>query len=161
MESASFSSYAKAHPEIKFINVTDGGIGFEGIAYKPFSEVVAELSATYDLRGLIHAAISRAQMPATVQEVPARLAALQESLVRVVDHLRVLAGEAKGIPALAEIELAEEEAYQCLFYDAPTLLPQMLRGQSAEGKWKCFLELARKYLGVFASHFPTFLYIQN
>jgi hypothetical protein len=151
MESASLSHYAKAHPEIRFINTTDSGIGFEKIGYLPLEKAAEELTVEYDLRGMVHAAIAQGQMPVSAQSIPQKMGELKESLERVISHLKILSGEAKGSTALAEMDLKEEIAYVALFYDAPILLPQMLRSEPPERKWPVFLKLAQQYRVIFGS----------
>jgi hypothetical protein len=51
------SSIAKDHPDITFINATEGGIGFEDIPNLPFAEVAQKsLGLDYDLEGHLHSA---------------------------------------------------------------------------------------------------------
>ncbi|MBS0625044.1 MAG: motility associated factor glycosyltransferase family protein [Verrucomicrobia bacterium] len=151
MESASLSHYAKAHPEIRFINTTEGGIGFEKIDYLPFEKAAQELTAEYDLRGMIHAAIAQGKMSEKSELIPAKMAELRESLEKVISYLHILTGEEKGSGALAEMEMKEEIAYCVLFYDIPTLLPQMLRTEEPDRRWHVLLKLARQYRAIFCS----------
>ena len=147
MESASLSHYAKAHPEIRFINTTEGGIGFEEIEYQPLEKVL-EFSKEYDLRGEIHSRIARSNLGRSASMISQKIKGLGESLEKVIGHLKILSGEAPGSMALAEIEMQEEIAYSCLFYDQSLVLSQMLSLRPQEKKWPLFLKLARKYLQV-------------
>jgi hypothetical protein len=149
MESASLSSYAKACPAIRFINTTKGGIGFKGIDYMPLDQAIQKCTQEYDLKGLVHAASSQGKISTEPNRIAKSIQELQESLKKVVAYLHVLSGNAKGIPALAEIEMQEELAFSVLFHDIGQLLPHMLRNQSPDRKWPVFLELAEKYLTIF------------
>ncbi|OGN55532.1 MAG: hypothetical protein A3D96_04190 [Chlamydiae bacterium RIFCSPHIGHO2_12_FULL_44_59] len=146
MEAASISHYAKAHPEVQFINTTFGGLGFEGIEYQPIEEVVKPFLPT-DLRTRVFETIENSPMPQQTElTVHRSIQELQESLARVIACLRILAKEQKGSEALAEMDLKEEMATLYLFYDIAQVL-------GTEGFWKNWLELALKYQGCL--HFLT------
>lgn len=130
MESDSIAHFAKAHPHVRFINTTTGGIGFRGIEFMEL-ERVPVLSQERDLYAEVKKAIQNAPRLS-----PPDLSALKESLERVIHHLRILTGEEKGSQALAEVELKEELAASILFYDAPS-------------DWKDYLALAIRYNLVF------------
>ena len=143
MESTSISHFAKKHPEVQFLNTTDGGIGFKGIDYMSLVEAV-EGYAELNLRERVDLAIAESPMPEGAGElIDKRLFELKESLERVIEHLCILSGEKKGSTALAEMELKEELAFLILFYD----IYQVLKVDSAF--WKNWLDLAVKYLEVF------------
>ncbi len=140
MESASLSHYAKKHPAVRFINTTEGGIGFKGIEYVPLAEVVAGFEER-ELRRDVHERITSARMPANAEEtIRIHMDLLKESLARLIDHLRVLAGQKRGSAALAEFELKEEDAFLFLFYDIYHVLKA-----DAPLFWKQWLALALKY----------------
>ncbi len=166
MESASLSHFAKKHPEVRFINTTEGGIGFKGIGYMPLSEAASQfLNREIDLRGLVHLEIAQASMPPNTREkIGEQIALLKESLERVIGHLEILKGIKKGSAALAEMELKEEMAFAYLFYDMNFILDQALNrtfrswmpheslGQKearsqlrAREKWDRLLDQANRY----------------
>jgi len=151
MESASISHFAKKHPEVQFINTTDGGLGFRSIPFMPLNEVAGQyLKQDRDLRDQVHQKIAAAPMPPQSKElIPEKMTELKESLNRVVDHLKILAGKTKGSTALAELELKEEMAFPYLFFDASLVLEQSLSRYRAEDKsqekWRRFLDLGLKY----------------
>lgn len=143
MESACISDFAKKHPEIQFVNTTDSGIGFKGIEYAPLEKAVEKFEES-NLRERVHQAIGASPMPDGTKElIEAKISELEESLERVVGHLRILSGEKKGSTALAEMELKEEIAFLYLFYDIYQVL------KSGPFFWKQWLDLALKYLEVF------------
>jgi len=146
MESASLSAYAKAHPHVRFLSATQGGIGFKGIDYAPLEKIAADFHEEHDLRGMLHAASISAPMPKV--PIEPKLLDLKESLLRVIDSLNILSGKTKGIPILAELEMKEELAFSVLFYDLFLLLPHWLKGKNPEDKWPLALSLAEKYLAV-------------
>src|SRR5690606_33858490 len=109
--------FAKKHPEVRFINTTEGGLGFKGSDYVPLVEAVQGFKQC-DLRALVHEKISATPMPAgTDEQVAAKMDELKESLHRLIGHLEILAEEKKGSSALAEMDLKEEIAFLYLFYD--------------------------------------------
>lgn len=139
MESASISHFAKKHPQVRFINTTDGGIGFKGIDFLPLKEAVASFEER-DLRRLVREAIDKHPMPVNSQEkIGEKMAELKESLDRLIEHLKVLSGGKKGSTALAEMELKEEIAYLYLFYD----IYQVLKPGATF--WKSWLQMAVKH----------------
>ena len=152
IESSSLSQYAKNCPHIRFINTTEGGIGFQGIDYMPLDQAIQTCTEEVDLKGLVHAAISQGKIEASAQQMAELIQELLESLKRVIFHLKILSGRQKGSLALAEIEMQEEIAFSVLFHDIGQLLPHMLRAQSSDKKWPAFLELAERYLAASYVH---------
>jgi Uncharacterized protein conserved in bacteria len=146
MESSSLSHYAKLHPHVQFINTTDGGIGFQSIPYQPLDLAIRQFPQEYDLRGLLHAAISSASLPSV--SISQKLDELRFSLLKVIDHLHILSGLKSGSTVLAEIEMKEEIAFSVLFYDVFRILPHIVRTNKSSTHWPAFLELAQKYLAV-------------
>lgn len=139
MESASISHFAKKHPHVQFINTTDGGIGFQGIDYLPIEEA-AKGFQKLELRERIFRKIEESRMAERTKEtVESKIDELKKSLVRVIDHLRVLAEEKKGSKALAELEIHDELAYSVLFYDVYQLF------REDPHFWSKWLQLACKY----------------
>ncbi len=139
MESTGISKFAKATREVRFVNTTDGGIGFKGIEYVPLKEAVQGFKER-EIRKLVHEKIGQNPMPADAREkIAEKMGELKESLTRLIDYLQILAGEKKGSAALAEMEIKEEPAYLYLFYDIAQVL------KAGPGFWKAWLELALKY----------------
>ncbi|MES2274218.1 MAG: 6-hydroxymethylpterin diphosphokinase MptE-like protein, partial [Chlamydiota bacterium] len=128
MESASLSYFAKKHQEVRFINTTDGGIGFRGIDFQPLSQARDQyLTQEFDLRGMVHQQIALAAMPADAPHVISqKIDEMKLSLERSIGFLRILSREEKGSIVLAEMELKEEMAYLYLFYDIHQVLDQSL-----------------------------------
>ena len=148
MESSAFSHFAKMHPETKFLNTTEGGIGFKKIPYCPLAEATAgfrELDGS--LRSRVQDAINSSPMPANAQAViDQKMAELKESLERIVGHLEICAGARAGSTPLAEMELSEEMAYSYLFYDAKSVIEKELDpNDPSEERWRRFLHLAKQY----------------
>ncbi len=146
MEAASISHFAKKHPEIEWINTTEGGLAIDGLKEMPFELAVSTyLTQQWDLRGKISAEIAMNPLPEISKDL---LNELRESLLRVIEHLEILAGNKRGSAALAEFELKEELATSVLFYDMEKVLRQSLlrKDPSEKAKWTLYLETARKYL---------------
>lgn len=140
MEAAGLTHFAKKHKEICLINTTDGGLPIPGIPYMDLKDV--DLVERFDLKKRVQEEVAAAQMPDNAEQViTGKMEELRASLNRVIEYLEVLAGEKKGSPALAELELQEEIASDFLFYDINQILGK-------EEKWKNFLLLARKYQNV-------------
>jgi antitoxin component YwqK of YwqJK toxin-antitoxin module len=79
MESMWYTEYALKNPELKIINATEGGIGFESIPNIPLGEVAETyLKEKYDFDTLVHGEVQNAKMPETVSEV---------NIIRVIGEL--------------------------------------------------------------------------
>lgn len=66
-ESLWYTQFANTHPDVLFINSTEGGIGMPGIPNRPLSEVIEHLLwNTYDLRSRVHGEIQNCTMPETL-----------------------------------------------------------------------------------------------
>ena len=131
-ESQWVGDFAKAHPELTFINATEGGIGFPGIRNMPLSEAVdAYLSKNFELHSRLHGEIQNNRLSqVSKEEIVGLLIQLNESLERSQGNLEILISETdkiissihrekqvpnilqSGMAALAEIELSEEVAYR-------------------------------------------------
>ncbi|MBI5272352.1 MAG: motility associated factor glycosyltransferase family protein [Chlamydiia bacterium] len=152
MESASFSHFASTHPEITFLNTTEGGIGIKGVPYCSLDSVLDQYCCeASDLRARVQKEIAMAPMPLdTADVIRKRLEELKTSLARVVLHLEVIAeGKSPGMAAIAELEMVDEIAYLYLFYDAPLVIERELAkegiAEDANKKWERFLRLAKQY----------------
>lgn len=152
MEAASISHYAKKHPEIEWINTTDGGLPIKGLTNMSLEEAAKKfLHQQWDLRGKVAQQIALHPMPS----LPPLLTELKLSLERLITHLEILSGKKRGSKALAELEMREELATSILFYDMPKVLEQTLsrkvreRGEAREAAgWMLYLQIAQKHLGV-------------
>jgi hypothetical protein len=137
MESECIAAYAKAHPEVRFINVSQGGIGFPGIPNLPFSEISGQLYPSFDLRALVHAEIQKLKMVLSKEEILREMQDVQESLLRLGSIAQEMLEELERVKAILplrqislptgkmtilEIDFQEEKAFECLF---PTLGPAL------------------------------------
>lgn len=123
MESECISQFSTAHPETTFINATDGGIGFPKIPYTPFEEVKKiHLGASYDLRGMIHAAIQENGFAPEIKEKLERASEqLRESLKRclkmgeemLLELSKQQTFKETGKMVILQIDFKEEAAYDC------------------------------------------------
>jgi hypothetical protein len=138
MESECIASYAKAHPKVRFINVSQGGIGFPDIPNLPLSEAIkSELAQSIDLRALLHAEIQQLKMPPLKARIEHEMKSVGESLLRLkaiaeamIEELERVQGHPllgslplpTGKMAILEIDFQEEKAFECLF---PTFGPAL------------------------------------
>ena len=138
MESECIASFAKAHPETRFINVAQGGIGFPDIPNIPLMETSErELTQALDLRALVHAEIQRLKMPYLKEKLSIEMKEIGESLIRLGSIAQAMIEELErvqdlfpfgkvalptGKMAILEIDFQEEKAFECLF---PTLGPAL------------------------------------
>jgi len=130
-ESDWIGKYAKEHPEITFVNATEGGIGFPGVPNLLLSGVQEKyLTKEYDLKQRIHCAIQKGTLPQVTREsVKKLMEEMAESLERchelchklfeeidsaekrLKDRKKVDVSALSGRSALYEAELTEEPAY--------------------------------------------------
>lgn len=130
MESDCIAAFAKAHPEVRFINVAEGGIGFSGISNVSLTECLEkELAHSLDLRALVHAQIQELKMPYLKEKIAIEMQAVKESLIRLgsiaqemieeFERVRDLAPHKIALPtgkmAILETDFQEEKAFECLF----------------------------------------------
>jgi hypothetical protein len=134
MESECIGSYAKAHPQTRFINVSQGGIGIPGIPNMALSEASdRELKVSLDLQALMHAEIQHLKMPPLQEKIDNTMKSIGESLLRLrsiaeemveeLEKVRSLCGLGScffptGKMTILEMDFQEEKAFECLF---PTL----------------------------------------
>jgi hypothetical protein len=148
MEAASIGDYAKKHKHISFINTGDSGLKIPGVPFMSLSEATDQyLQNDFDLCEEISKKVARAQMSIkTVESIEKKISELKMSLLRVIQHLEVLAGKVPGSKALAEIEMRDEVAMDLLFYDIFEILQKENPGGCLEEKWDRFLVKAQRYL---------------
>ncbi len=115
---------AQEHKERLFLNATEGGLGFQGIANLTLNEASQQyLRYSFDLEGRIHSALQQTeQMRATEEPIARCLQQIEGSCVRSQGYLRNLLflmerfhpqlPYDKGEFILNECELEEELAYQ-------------------------------------------------
>lgn len=129
MESECIASYAKAHSGTRFINVSQGGIGFPGIPNVSLSSAMeSELSQSLDLRAFVHAQIQQLKMPPLKEKIEEELRLIEESLHRLkriavemieelerVQNLPSIHSLPTGKMTILEIDFCEEKAFECLF----------------------------------------------
>jgi hypothetical protein len=131
MESDVLATFAKKHPETRFIDTTTSGLILDGIERSSLKKAA------------LNASFAEAPLP-PLPKIPIRIEELKLSLGRVVERLEILAGVKKGSTALAEVELDEELAMNLLFYDLKKL----------HASWQDRLKLAYKYKEVFCDKLP-------
>ncbi|MBS0619906.1 MAG: motility associated factor glycosyltransferase family protein [Verrucomicrobia bacterium] len=161
MEADCIADYAKKHPETRFFNVSEGGLGFQGIPNQGVREVAdRELTVQQDLRALVHSAIIQCKIPLSGQKISFLIREVYESLVRLLSIAEAILEELERIEtrlldyptgklAILEIDFQEEKAFECLF---PALgialnrvvahaLPDGTPLQKALLKWKQWHEI--------------------
>jgi hypothetical protein len=154
-ESDWISNYAKIQPSIKFINATEGGIGFRDIENKSFKDVSNTLlKKRYDLQMRVHADVQNAAMPqVTSEKVLALFAELEESLEQCLEHSDGLLSEIevvrkrikdqKSVPenlqtgeaALHEVDLTDELAYDYILSTLATACTKIMERQYYQARF--------------------------
>lgn len=139
MEANSISCFAKKHPEIAMFNASQKGLKIRGVPFKGLEEGLKDFPKR-KLRKEVFTHIQKSPMPKNSKEVIQKeIDALRKSLERLIENLRILAGEKAGSSALAELEIEEEIASCYLFYDIRRVFPE------EESFWKSWLSLALRY----------------
>lgn len=133
-ESEWIGQYAEDHPETKFINATEGGLGFPGVPNQSLKGVAAKhLTKKYNFPRRIKRGIEAGELPKiTRRKVLKLMRTLQKSMETSQKYLEVLLEEVNamrgkllktdavdpnfnllsGRAALFEMDLAEEVAYK-------------------------------------------------
>ncbi len=148
MESSSIGSYAKAHKEAEFINVSSGGLGFKGISNRPFSEVIDQhCNRSYDLRARIHHEIEKSrfkelsfsaisdQMHTVMLSLEKLLSICDEMLVELdVNKQRGFFPEKpfpSGKMTVLKLNFEEERAFDCFLPHVGPAIDQLLNRSHA------------------------------
>lgn len=131
-ESQWIGEFSSEHTDHLFINATEGGIGFPGVANMTLEKTAKQyLTQEFDLPKRIQKEVNNASLPqVTKEKVDQALQDLYDSLKRCVEDLNILIEEGStiiqrilsenevptitqtGKAALYETELADEPAYQ-------------------------------------------------
>ncbi len=119
MESSALSAYAKAHPDCKFLNATEGGIGFSDIEFIPLDEIAQKhCTRVYDLRAKIHSDIQTLKMGyLSLGQIDSLYEELRLSLRRMLNLCEEILQEISSPSAkkiVLEMDLQEESAYKPL-----------------------------------------------
>lgn len=117
-------SFAVLHPEITFLNATEGGLGFAGIPNISLADVGQKfLVKSWDMKGYTHAALQQLKkIQASSEDVNSIIEELQTSLSQcnsfcanmIEQHRKCYPNspQDKGDYVLNEFELQEEMAFQ-------------------------------------------------
>lgn len=117
-------SFARAHSEITFVNCSEGGIGFTGIADLSLREAEQKyLKNEFDLKGMVHAQLMRMQNRSVRKEhISEGLKRIKNSLSRCQEHVDELLDAIErsypsllgidGRMALFEVEIENEIAHE-------------------------------------------------
>jgi hypothetical protein len=169
MESECIAAYARAHPNVRFINLSSASLGFPGIPNVPIKEVMEkELVSSLDLSALVHAEIQQLKMPPLKEKIGQEMRAVHESLLRlsaIADQMleeleRAKTLEESSLPTgkmtILEIDFQEERAFECLF---PLLGPSLDRLlsraffptpiESKTAKWQHWKEVIESEIATF------------
>lgn len=113
MESASMSKFAQERAHTTFINATEGGIGFNAIAYKSLKQIAQDdLNSFFDISAFVHALFVDSVLDqATDKAVTESLATLKSSLERCAEFSLLLGADNGGKAILYEMEIEQELAF--------------------------------------------------
>jgi hypothetical protein len=148
-ESEWIGQYAQIHPEVKFVNATEGGIGMPGIENMSLEDAMASCERRpRDFVSRIHAEVQEAHMEGVTEEaVCSLMEEMGESLDKCVEicdgmleEIEILKGKAKknnkiqpemksGQMELYEFELTEEAAYEYVLQTMTLACTKMLERQ--------------------------------
>lgn len=139
----------KRHPEVKIINATEGGVGFEGIEERKLAEVCLE---TVSLPS---------QLPTKPPLATNPLAIIEESLLRAHDHVQAMLKEVEqifpasplgnGTLALLEHQLHEELIYQKFLQPAWLVWKHVIERSNPDGEMGLYLNELLFYQNLLAT----------
>ena len=127
MEADCISAFAKEHKETKFINSTEGGLGFKGI--KNISlEIALSTVKTQDLFGMIHHMIQEHPLEVDLERIKREIASLSESLKSCCILCQQILHEKaeSGRRLLYRLDLEEETAFTALLSPIDAALDRLL-----------------------------------
>jgi hypothetical protein len=116
MESATLSHYAKSHATTRFVNCTEGGIGFEEIPYMSLARALNRHCVnSYDLRARVHAEIEQTRFSSvSLSHIEQLFEEVRKSLERSAFLVKeMLSAQSSGKRILLEMDFHEEIAYEC------------------------------------------------
>lgn len=121
--------FSETHPDILFINATEGGLGFSSIENKPLKEVIETyLVKDYDLSQRIALALESGKMSIKTSDIESALNTFLKSIQRCKDRCETLLNGGEALPSL-EFTLGpafeEEPAYLFLLADFGDFFLQM------------------------------------
>ncbi len=101
-----FETLGRARPDVTFLNCTEGGARIEGIAHLPLAEWMSGLTASFDVREVVAAAVEQApdRWPATCEDVGKR--------VGYFDTLADLCARALALQPLASSSAEAAEQFE-------------------------------------------------
>ena len=153
MESEWIASRAKT-ASARFINATEGGLGFEGIEMAPLS-TIAGAFIQRDLRGQIRAEIENSRINVKGSDIDAILSSLSCSITVVSDLLDAIVVQLQKekridhpLVILYTSDLKEELAYQKLFNGIEDQL-ERVTGDSDIKKYKLMHHISEEYKKLF------------
>lgn len=126
MESECIGAFAANMPHTRFINVSQGGLGFPGIENKKLEDLMqTDLLSSYDLEARIHAEIQESLWKISQEQVAEELSKMASSLTRlsklmddIVSELHRLQEGAYEFPSakflFLQMEAQEEIAFSSL-----------------------------------------------
>lgn len=140
MESECIAHYAKLHPECRFFNATQGGLGFPDIPNQPLAELIdTHCYKQTDLSGLVHMHIQEQKIPLCTfekiheesKQICASLMRLQSLAEQILQELELLKQNpsialTSGKILLLESDFEEERAFHCLFFSLGPALERLL-----------------------------------
>lgn len=130
MESDCIAEFAKEHKEVRFVNCTEGGMGFSGMENRSLFDELQDLPSR-DLFGLVHLWIQQSPLNWKEEKLYPLLDQLRTSLSRVSDLLDQIlvvyeANKGEGALALYESDLKEEIAFSALLEGVDIALSRIL-----------------------------------
>jgi hypothetical protein len=137
-ESVWFGRFAKMHPDITFINATEGGIGFPEIPNMTLEEVADKyLQTSYDFATLIHRNIQRSALPDDINAdaIINLMRIVSESLTRCAEiYDQLITGWKEH-----HVNLLSGQTYEEDFI--PPRIEELLKQLQNEDGWKALLKV--------------------
>ncbi len=157
-ESECISNYAKKNKKIKFINVTERGLGFKYIEKRPLKEIVETyLTKDFDIRSKLHSLIEQAYFQGNFsKKIEKIILKLDISFKKCKEYSASIFNELKnnnkdsGQSILSKMEIKDEIAYQYFLYDLEHVINKLFAREKEEKlelkKWELIDKVIDKYL---------------
>lgn len=162
MEAEVLGDYARQHPDVEFFNATSEGLPIPDVAYRPLSEILADLSCNaYDVQGMLHRAMQDSCIT-PCEKLQTLYEELKGSLLRATEFITDILNEIEQVKKqthdptyplmsakriLLDMDLQDELAYHVLLENAAKGIEKIfLRGywteatEDTEEYRRCLLE---------------------
>jgi uncharacterized Rossmann fold enzyme len=145
---------AQANPQVRFINATEGGLGFKGIEEKKLSEIDLPARSDFNL-GALQPLMGGQQILSQIEDSILRCLDLIQNTLKEIEKMFPFSPLESGAIALLEHQLHEELFYQKFLQPAWNVWQYVFKRHNKDGPMGLFLNeilFHQNLLTTFAPH---------